>query len=116
MPYPATKAVHAVTTSNRFAVLDEDSNTTTLTVVEKSHRQVYIDSFAAYTTENDVRKYLATQVVPHESDIADVSLLKPKARNNPESVSFCISVGSAAADEAVYDLAFESECQGIQAV
>ena len=95
-----------VTTSNRFVVLGDDSNTTTLTVVEKSHRlyKVYIGSFAAYTTENDVRKYLATQVVQHESDIADVSLLKPKARNNRESVSFCISVGSAAANEAVYDL------------
>ena len=87
-------------------MLGDEYNTTTLTVVDKPHRlfKVYIGSFAAYTTEKDVRKYLATQVVPNESDIDDVSLIKPKARNNTESVSFCISVGSAAANEAVYDL------------
>ena len=86
-------------------MLDDDSSTATLMVVEKSHRlyKVCIGSFAAHTPEKDVRKYLATQVVPNESDVADVSLLKPKARNNPESVSFCISMGSAAANEAVYN-------------
>ena len=86
-------------------MLDDDSSTATLTVVDKSHRlyKDCIGSFAEHTPEKDVRKYLATQVVPNESDIADVSLLKPKARNNPESVSFCISVGSAAANEAVYN-------------
>ena len=42
-----------VTTSNRFSVLGDDYNTTTLTVVEKSHRlyKVNIGSFAEYTTQ-----------------------------------------------------------------
>jgi len=104
---PATRSSPVVVTQNRFAALSDDGPTeeVNLKVYKRAayHRKVYVGRFDSETSEATFRAYLRRRVVKNELDIDDVLKLNPQSRSTTPSCSFCVTVSSTTARNALFE-------------
>ena len=96
----------AIATQNRFEVLgDREPAEITLRVVKPptAPRKVYVGTFDPDTSETMMRAYLRRHVIENEMEITDVQKLLPQSRTTVMACSFCITVDSTTARNALFD-------------
>ena len=96
----------AIPTQNRFEVLgDREPAEITLRVVKPptAPRKVYVGTFDPDTSETMMRAYLRRHVIENEMEITDVQKLRPQSRTTVMACSFCITVDSTTARNALFD-------------
>ena len=96
----------AIPTQNRFEVLsDREPAEITLRVVKPptAPRKVYVGTFDPDTSETMMLAYLRRHVIENEMEITDVQKLRPQSRTTAMTCSFCITVDSYTARNALFD-------------
>ena len=102
-----TRETTAIPTHNRFEVLsDRQPTDVSLRVVKRptAPHKVYVGTFDPETSETMMRAYLR-HVIENEMEITDVQKLHPQSRTTVMTCSFCVTVDSSAARNALFDKA-----------
>ena len=101
-----TQETTAIPTHNRFEVLDDRQPTdVSFRVVKRptAPHKVYVGTFDPETSETMMRAYLRQHVIENEMEITDVQKLRPQSRTTVMACSFCVTVDSSAARNALFD-------------
>ena len=96
----------AIPIQNRFEVLgDREPAEITLRVVKPptAPLKVYVGTFDPDTSETMMRAYLRRHVIENEMEITDVQKLRSQSRTTAMACSFCITVDSSTARNALFD-------------